>query len=128
MANSWGYDGSQLYPPSFCPWSKQFLGWVTPITITKSGTHTINSYNDNPTVFKITSGFPSKEYLLIENRRKTGFESVIPQSGILIWHIDDKTDNYDTEGYPGQAGWPNNGKHYRYRCCDVLMTHHNVRH
>ena len=118
MADSWGADGSQLYPPSFCPWSKIFLGWVTPINVTASGTYNVNAYNDNPTVYKISTGFPSNEYLLIENRRETGFELAIPQAGILIWHIDDSITNYDAEGYPGQTGWPttwpSNGNHYRY--------------
>jgi immune inhibitor A len=112
MGDSWGADGSQLYPPSFCPWSKITLGWLTPIDVVASGTFSMNSYNDNPTVYKISIGFPFNEYLLLENRRKTGFELDIPQAGILIWHIDDSSD-YDTEGYPGQSGWPANGNHYR---------------
>ncbi|MCS7258567.1 MAG: hypothetical protein NZ601_04295, partial [candidate division WOR-3 bacterium] len=30
-----------------------------------------------------------KEYFLIENRRKTGFDVNLPGQGLLIYHIDD---------------------------------------
>jgi len=112
MANSWGFNGTQLCPPHFSPWSKVFLGWVNPTVISQPGQYTVNQSQSNPQVYRINSGFGSGEYLLIENRQNAGFDCAIPQGGLAIWHIDDNT-GYNTQGYPGQVGWPANGSHYR---------------
>ncbi|MDO8304045.1 MAG: choice-of-anchor J domain-containing protein, partial [Sedimentisphaerales bacterium] len=112
MANSWGFDGTQLHPPHFSAWSKIKLGWVTPTVISTPGYYAIGQAEMNPQVYRINYGYPSNEYLLIENRQPVGIESAMPQGGLCIYHIDDLA-GYDTEGYPGQAGWPTNGDHYR---------------
>lgn len=124
MADSWGFtdtpltntpDHRQLTPPHFSAWCRVFLGWVTPTLLNSAGTYTAyQAESITPTVFKITQGFPAGEYLLIENREQTGYDTNIPSGGLAIWHIDDNitTDN-TVEGFPGQAGWPDNGKHYQ---------------
>lgn len=67
----------------------------------------------NAQIFKITAGFPAGEYLLIENRQAQGFDAKIGSgAGLAIYHIDDKA-GYNTQGWPGQTGWPTNGYHYR---------------
>lgn len=111
MANSWGFDGSQLHPPHFCAWSKIRLGWATP-TVINPGTHTLNQVETNAEIYRIDLEYPSGEYLLIENRQPAGIETVIPQGGLCIFHIDENA-GLDEQGYPGQPGWPGNGKHYR---------------
>ena len=67
----------------------------------------------SPTVFRIDQNLPNGEYLLIENRQPVGFESVMPQGGLAIWHIDESKSSNTEEGYPGQDGWPENNKHYK---------------
>ena len=112
MANSWDFNGTQLCPPHFSPWSKVDLGWSSPTVITDPGQYAINQAESNAEIYRINAGFTSGEYLLIENRQNAGFDCTIPQGGIAIWHIDDTT-GFNTEGYPGQSGWPGNGNHYR---------------
>lgn len=112
MANSWDFQGTQYCPPHFSPWSKTQLGWYNPQVISASGEYTLRNAAQNPDVYKITAGFPSGEYLLIENRQNSGFDCTIPQGGLAIWHIDESA-GFNTEGYPGQTRWPTNGNHYQ---------------
>lgn len=112
MANSWGFDGSQKYPPHLSAWSKAALGWISPTVISTAGTYTANQAETAAEAFRIDLGYASGEYLLIENRQPVGFDAAMPQGGLCIFHIDEAAGD-TTEGYPGQAGWPSNGNHYR---------------
>jgi M6 family metalloprotease-like protein len=119
MANSWGFNYEGTNPPHPSAWCKVFLGWATPTVIMESGTYSAQQVETSPTIFRIEKDYPSNEYLLIENRQAAGIESDIPQGGLAIWHIDDKKGSLvynnvnNDEGYPGQASWPENLKHYR---------------
>jgi M6 family metalloprotease-like protein len=123
MSSSWGWDGSQQYPPHLSAWSKYALGWLDAIE-PKQGINRIEAVEVQtpkfPQLYKITAGFPQGEFLLIENRQRIGFDSQLPQGGLAIWHIDYTTalggqsfrDSHKTEGHPWQVGWPQNGRHY----------------
>jgi M6 family metalloprotease-like protein len=111
MANSWGFDGSQLCPPHFSPWSKVQLGWTDPVNISMSGVYSIGQSETNNEYFVISAGYASNEYLMIENRQNAGFDCSLSNGGLAIWHIDDEA-GFNTEGYP-HGPWPKNGKHYR---------------
>lgn len=110
MANSWGFDGSQKYPPHMCPWSKVQMGWLSPTVITTAGTYTINKAESFSEAYRINLGYPSGEYLIVENRQPSGFDGAMPQGGLVIWHVDEAA-GYNTEGYPADGGWT--GSHYK---------------
>lgn len=112
MANSWGVDGSQRYPPILSAWSKIQLGWIDPLVITEKGDYTLRRSYQYPEVYKIESGYAPNEYLLIENRQPGSFDALLPLGGLAIWHIDENMSVFGIEGYPGQLGWPANNKHY----------------
>jgi M6 family metalloprotease-like protein len=111
MANSWDFNGRQLCPPHLSPWSKMQLGWINPVNISQSGEYNLGQSETSNEYFVITAGFPSNEYLMIENRQNAGFDCSMPQGGLAIWHIDDEV-GFNTEGYPSRH-WPRNGAHYR---------------
>ena len=119
MANSWGFDNSQYYPGFPSAYVRMKLGWTVPMTPV-AGTNIIanaelaSPNNGTPQIYKIGQefGFKEGEYLLIENRQLYGLDSILPQSGLAIYHVDENA-GLDEEGYPGQDGWPRNGLHYR---------------
>ena len=83
------------------------LGWIQPVQITQNQKIDVPSFELGPKtdkLFKIDVqssttrvGEEATEFFLIENRNKTSgatFDTYLPESGILIWHID------ETHPYP----------------------------
>jgi len=126
MANSWGFNMSQRNPPHLSAWCKKQLGWVNP-TIIGPGVHNVPRTETVPLAYRITNGFPSTEYLLIENRQPVGFEAIMPQGGLAIWHIDEAKSDNKNEGYPGQAGWPGNNNHLKVALLQADGAYHMER-
>lgn len=92
-------------PSHLDPWSRNALGWITPVSIESTITgKTISPVESGAELYKLLgSGTQSgaSEYFLLENRQKTGFDSALPGSGLLIWHIDELIPGNDNEWYPG---------------------------
>lgn len=94
---SWNNGGNTPAHP--VAWLKAKVGWVNPVSIT-SGTQyvTIPPYTDNEAVYKIPIGSAtSKEYFMVSNRRRTGFDSHLPGEGCCIEHCDDNQSNNTDE-------------------------------
>lgn len=93
-------------PPTYSSYDRFYLGWLKPLElkspqnvtiqslisankaflISKNGNHNLNGANPSP-----------NEFYMLENRQKSGFDTYLPSSGLLIWHID-----YDA------GAWSNN--------------------
>jgi hypothetical protein len=70
----------------------------------------IDDVNQNGTIYRLwTSGNIGPEYFLVENRQRVGYDFYLPNSGLLIWHIDEIKTGNTQEWYPGQAG----ANHYK---------------
>jgi hypothetical protein len=69
----------------------------------------------------ISEGYPSGEYLLIENRQPCGFETAMTQGGLAIFHIDENANNI--LGHPEQVGWPQNANHYEVALLQADSTY-----
>ncbi len=91
---SWGGDGhSAWYPSHMCAWSKMNVSvgaWLTPITTDEPIANiTLPNVELNPVVYKMSGTSDDEQYFLFENRQAVGFDQVIKNTGLLIWHIDD---------------------------------------
>jgi len=103
---SWlGPRGRGESPAHLCAWSKMELGWITPTGVVQAVlAQTIANVEETGECFRLSiSDTAGSEYFLVENRQRTGFDSYLPGSGLLIWHIDDAQDGNTGEWYPGLA-------------------------
>jgi M6 family metalloprotease-like protein len=77
-------------PQHFGAWCKEQLGWLAPAVLDPTVKQKLvlapieGSTNE---CFKILIRPDGSEYLLLENRRKTGFDGSLPDEGLLIWRI-----------------------------------------
>jgi immune inhibitor A len=78
-------------PYHLSAWNKVQLGWVTPTVVTENLLDiTIPPVETDPVIYKVwRDGIPGEEYFLLENRQNLGFDTFLPGSGLLIWHIDE---------------------------------------
>jgi M6 family metalloprotease-like protein len=77
-------------PQHFCAWSKEKLGWVKPAVIDPAVKQklVLSPIEDSPKeCFKVLVRPDGSEYLLLENRRKKGFDASLPADGLLIWRV-----------------------------------------
>jgi immune inhibitor A len=104
---SWlGPRGMGESPAHPCAWSRVQMGFATPVVImTNTYSQVIGSVEQGGTIFRLwASGSMGDEYFLVENRQKTGYDSYIPGSGLLVWHIDDAKSGNTQEWWPGKPG------------------------
>jgi M6 family metalloprotease-like protein len=101
----WSLMGSGLWldggnsPSHLDAWSKARLGFVEPEVVedNKPGV-TLPPVETSPVVYKLwKNGIAGKEYFLLENRENIGFDSPLPGSGLLIYHVDETVHNNDNQ-------------------------------
>lgn len=88
---SWGTNGnSPWYPAHLSAWGKMELGWLNPTAVRGRKLYAISEVENNAKAYWLVGRQRTfREYFLIENRRKTGFDVNMYGQGLLIYHIDD---------------------------------------
>lgn len=93
-------------PTHLDAWSKIYVGFSDPLTVTAKGSYMVNSIDTkNYNILKVPTK-NSGEYFLVENREFVGFDRGLKEDctsgGIAIWHIDDNIINrYINNEYTG---------------------------
>jgi immune inhibitor A len=89
-------------------WSRLQLGFndYTNITANTNAISILNIEEGGPIYRLWSAGGNGSEYYLLENRQNIGYDAYLPESGLLIWHIDETqagplNSNNDNEWYPG---------------------------
>ena len=105
MSTGHGRDGKPLH---FCAWSKEQLGWIKPCVIDPRVKQKLilAPIENSPTeCYKVLVRPDASEYLLLENRRKKGYDRDIPGEGLLIWRVvDGKPVLEESHGIGGPDG------------------------
>jgi immune inhibitor A len=96
------WNGGGLSPSHFDAWSKYQLGWVNPVYIANDTINVdIPAIEDSAISYVLwTEGQSSSEYYIVENRQQTGFDSQIPSSGLMIYHIDESVGGNSNDWHP----------------------------
>jgi M6 family metalloprotease-like protein len=74
----------------FSAWAKEKLGWLKPTVIDPSEKQKLvlsPVEGSGRECFKVLIRPDGSEYLLLENRKKTGFDAELPSEGLLIWRV-----------------------------------------
>lgn len=101
-AGAWAGPNGGDVPTHLDAWSKVFLGWITPTIAKHQAGVSLPNVEANATVYRINATGPTgKEYFLLENRQRTGFDASLPGAGLLIYHVDDTQTSNDNQWYPG---------------------------
>ncbi len=77
-------------PQHMSAWCKEKLGWLKPAVIDPALPQklVLGPVEGSPTeCFKVPLRPDGAEYLLLENRRRVGFDASLPAEGLLIWRI-----------------------------------------
>ena len=91
------YNNNGCTPPNYSIFERYALGWMEPAKFEGTGTFpkTLEPITTNNGYLVKTTN--NKEFILIEVRNQEGFDTYLPNSGMLVWRID-----YD------QTAWKNN--------------------
>lgn len=102
-------DGAKS-PFSLCAWCRTRLGWVDPVVLDPRVAQRVRlSPTDRTGDVAVVPLSPrSDEYLLLEVRRRVGFDAELPDAGLLVWHV-------------GGAATPGQGRYGAY--ADLVEAH-----
>jgi M6 family metalloprotease-like protein len=105
MSTGHGRDGKPLH---YSAWCKVQMGWLKPAEIDPRVKQKIvlGAVNGSTTeCVKVPLRADGSEYLLLENRRRIGFDHDLPAEGLLIWRvIDGRPVLEESHGIAGPAG------------------------
>ncbi len=78
-------------PAHLNPYEKARLGWLQPIQLTNNVRNAeIAQVATTGTVYRLwKEGRSGPEFFLVENRQRVGFDSYLPETGLLVWKVNE---------------------------------------
>lgn len=106
------YNGNGARPAHPAGLHKLQHGWIKVSTVKKSRALAIRPYKaKSGRVYKIVSpAYGPKQYLVLENRSRAGFDFDLPGEGLLVWRVDESGEQ-ETQQSPGLLLVQADGRH-----------------
>jgi len=101
---SWGGGGRR--PVHFDAWCKSRIGFADPFPIVENSRRVqLLPVENEPNILMVwrLNDF-GRQYFLVENRQRIGFDASLPAGGMLIWHIDESMPDNSHPWWPGAPG------------------------
>jgi immune inhibitor A len=107
---SWNGNGARPAHPAGL--HKIQHGWIDVTTVKESSSLTIGPYTaKSGQAYKIVSPkYGRKQYLVLENRKRSGFDFDLPGEGLLVWRVDERRE-MEAPDRPGMLLVQADGKH-----------------
>lgn len=88
---AYGTDGqSPQFPSHLGAWPLLYLGWATTVRPTEDGPMALAPIENGGKILDLWfQGEKSAEHFLVENRQRIGFDRNLPDSGLVIYHLND---------------------------------------
>ena len=97
------YNGSGYRPAGYSAHERWLMGWLDFEELTTAASITnMPALSDGGSAYLIRNDGYEQEYYIVENRQKTGWDSSLPGSGILVFHVD-----FDPSVWTSTTTYPN---------------------
>ena len=88
---SGSYNNDMNTPPTFSAFERAELGWLNydELTIDADSISILPNLAESNKAYRVSvEGTNGREFFVMENRQKKGWDQYLPGEGMLLWHID----------------------------------------
>lgn len=104
---SGSYNNDMNTPPTFSAFERAELGWLNydELTIDADSISILPNLAESNKAYRVSvEGTNGREFFVMENRQKKGWDQYLPGEGMLLWHIDIDTLAWNGNYVNTQAG------------------------
>ncbi len=95
-----GEPSERTRPFSMCAWCRTQIGWLKPVTVDPRVARKVvlrPTLSGPRQALRVLVKEDGSEYFLLEVRKREGWETDLPDEGLLIWHVGERR---NVEGFP----------------------------
>lgn len=97
LMDSGSYCGGSFCPVGYTSYERWMAGWKTPIELADDSTKVsgMKALSDGGDAYIMYNNGHKDEYFLLENRQHSGWDLHVPDSGLVILHVDYNSEIWD---------------------------------